>query len=151
MSQATTARAQGNGLQPQQAGLFIGSWEAGFDMPGAPRLTLDLMFNAPRSRVSGYGHLSQPVNPPLEIDSALTGEYSFIVFGAERRVLINMTGIPVDPHIPEHGPNMMVHMILDEDWRSGTCTFKYRSLGGEWHEIESAPVKERRLPVQAGQ
>lgn len=148
MSQTTTARAQGNGLLQQQVGLFIGSWEAGLGMLGSARLTLDLTFNAPRHTVSGYGHVSQPVSPPLEIDSQLTGDYTIVTIMDEPHVVINMTGYPVGPSIME--PNMVVHMVLDGGWQAGTCTFKYRSPGGEWHEVEDAPVKERRLPVQAG-
>jgi Domain of unknown function (DUF1842) len=136
------------------SGLFIGSWEIGnLGMPGAPILTVDLMFYAPMSTVTGHGRLSQAVNPPLEVDSRLSGNYTYMtVMPQSTHVLITLTGYPNTKWVgPVLEPNMEVRMVLEADWHTGTATYSYRSGDGEWSLIESVPVRERTAPVRAGE
>jgi Domain of unknown function (DUF1842) len=151
----TTRDATQNG---QLVGLFIGSWEIGKEsMPGAPTLTVDLMFDAPRSTVSGRGRLFQAVNPPLEVNSRCEGDYTYMtVMPHDTHILITLTGYPVTKW-PQGGgvgpvlePNLQVRMVLESDWRSGTATYSYRASDGEWHQVESVPVREQDVPIQAG-
>jgi hypothetical protein len=141
------------------SGLFIGSWEIGnHGMPGAPVLTVDLMFYAPMSTVTGHGRLSQALSPPLEVDSRCTGNYTYMtVMPQKTHILITLTGYPVIKWPAGGGiapiieTNMEVRMVLEADWHTGTATYSYRSPDGEWHQIESVPVREHTAPVRAGQ
>ncbi len=116
-----------------------------------------LLFDAPRDAVSGYGRLSQAVNPPLEVNSRLEGEYTpLTVVPQSTHILITLTGYPVVTWPPHGGvgpvlePNLHVRIALESDWKSGTATFSYRDSNGEWRQVKSVPVRELAVPVQAG-
>ena len=141
-------------------GLFIGSWETGKDRNStAPKLTLDLMFDAVNGRVNGYGNVSAEVstNPPLDIHSRCDGEYTYLtVMPEHNQIIITLVGYPTTQWAPHGGlglvlePNLKVHMLLTSDWESGTATYSYRTFDDQWHQIESVPVHKRAVAAQAG-
>lgn len=125
----------------QSIGVFPGAWESDESAVGAPHLRLDLMFNAPHHSVAGHGQVTQATNPPLDVESQLTGDYTY------------MTVMPQNTHVlvVVSGTDIEVRMVLDSNWESGTVTYRYRTQDGAWHTIESVPVKAVPLAARAGQ
>jgi hypothetical protein len=140
---AGTAVAKAN--SGHGAGLFIGSWEIGTMLPGAPLLTIHLALAASTCTVTGLGQITQATNPPLNVTSRLDGDYTYMtVMPDASHILITVTGYPVLNLPPGSGigpaiaPNLNLRMVLDSDWQRGTATFSYLAPDGTWQRIESA-------------
>lgn len=129
-------------------GLFIVSYEIGGQMPGAPLFKVNFSVYTPGETVSGMGHITQATNPPLDIATNLSGQYTYMcVMPKNCHILVTAIGHPmikwpqgggIGPVIP---PNAELRMVLSEDWRSGTANYKYQDSNGNWHQIADAPVK----------
>ena len=129
-------------------GLFIVSYEIGGEMPGAPLFTVKMSVYTPGETVSGIGHITQAINPPLDIPTNLNGQYTYMcVMPKNCHILVMATGTPIVkwPQGTGVGPvmatNCELRMVLTEDWKSGTANYKYMDANGNWHEITNAPVK----------
>ncbi|MBY8850708.1 DUF1842 domain-containing protein [Saccharothrix longispora] len=151
--------------QPQQnqestadrTGLFIGSWEAGARMPGAPLLRVDLMFEASSRYVSGHARITQAVSPPLDVRVAVQGDYTYLTVEPDRtHILLTLSGYPamswpsrggVGPVIP---PEMTARIVLDPGWQGGTANYRYLDSAGSWHSVEAVPVTRCDQPAVAG-
>lgn len=132
----------------RKTGLFIASYAIGGEMPGAPLFKLNLSIYTPGETVSGIGHITQAVNPPLDIATNLHGQFTYMcVMPHICHVLVTATGYPVIkwPHGGGIGPvipaNSELRMVLSDDWKSGTANYKYMDNEGSWHEITNAPVQ----------
>jgi hypothetical protein len=141
----TAGKAAAKSAMGQGAGLFIGSWEIGTMLPGAPLLTIHLALAAPSGTVTGLGQITQAINPPLDITSRLDGDYTYLtVMPDASHILVTVTGYPVLNMPPGGGigpvvaPNLNLRMVLDSDWQRGTATFSYLGPDGTWQRIESA-------------
>jgi hypothetical protein len=129
-------------------GLFIVSYDIGGNMPGAPLFKVNLSVFTPGETVHGIGHITQATNPPLDVATKLSGQYTYMCVMPEScHILVTATGYPVikwpqgggvGPVIP---PNVELRLVLSEDWKSGTANYKYRDGSGNWDEITNAPVK----------
>ncbi len=129
-------------------GLFIVSYEIGGNMPGAPLFKVNFSVYTPAKRVTGLGHITQAINPPLDIGTNLQGQYTYMcVMPDTCHILITATGYPIIKW-PQHGgvgpvipPNSDLRMVVGDDWKSGTANYHYLDSKGGWHEITDAPVK----------
>jgi hypothetical protein len=129
-------------------GLFIASYEIGGEMPGSPLFKVNFSVYTPGETVHGIGHITQTTNPPLDIATNLSGQYTYMcVMPKSCHILVTATGHPIikwpqgggiGPVIP---PNVELRMVLNEDWKSGTANYKYMDSKGMWHEVTNAPVK----------
>lgn len=93
--------------------------------------------------------LKQATNPPLNIGTNLTGQYTYMcVMPNTCHILINATGTPIVKW-PQGGggvgpallPNTELRMVVTDDWKSGTANYKYIDIQGNWHDVKDAPVK----------
>jgi hypothetical protein len=135
-------------VSEEKTGLFLACYEIGGDMPGAPLFKLNLGVYTPAETVSGIGHITQAISPPLDIGTKLEGKYTYMcVMPKSCHILITATGHPmikwpqgagIGPVIP---PNVDLRMVVTEDWKSGTANYNYCDDQGKWHEITNAPVK----------
>jgi hypothetical protein len=131
-----------------KTGLFIVSYTVGNEIPGAPLLNLDLMVNTPNKEINGAGSVTQAINPPLDVKSKISGDYSYMtVMPNSTHILLVLTGYP-NIKWPKGGgigpvimPNLEVRLVLNDDWKSGTGNFTYTDNEGEKQEIEGVPVK----------
>ena len=131
----------------ESVGLFPVCYKIGGQMPGAPLFKVSLLVYTPGKTVSGYGVITQAVNPPLRIVTKLHGDFTYMtVMPRNVHILVTATGYP-DVRWPIHGgvgpvilPNVDLRMVLTEDWKSGTANYKYVDADGVWHEINDAPV-----------
>lgn len=131
----------------ENVGLFPVCYNIGGQMSGAPLFKVSLLVYAPDKTVSGYGVITQAVNPPLRIKTKLSGDFTYMtVMPKNVHILVTATGHP-SVHWPSHAgigpvilPNVELRMVLTEDWKSGTANYKYVDKKGNWHEINDAPV-----------
>lgn len=117
-------------------------------MPGAPLFRINFGVYTPGETVSGIGHITQAINPPLDVGTHLDGQYTYMcVMPKNCHILITATGYPITKW-PQGGgvghvilPNVDLWMVVAEDWKSGTANYKYMDGNGNWHEVKDAPVK----------
>ncbi len=148
MSTTTAATAaQKNGSTA--VGLFPVAYQIGGNMPGAPTFNVHLLVNTPNERITGYGTITQTTNPPLNIDTKLEGNYTYMtVMPNNSSILVVATGYPVINWPPNGGvgpvlmPNVELRMVLSDDWAGGTANYQYQGSDGQWQSITNAPVKK---------
>lgn len=125
-----------------KTGLFLVSYDIGGDKPGAPLFKINFSIYTPGEIVSGIGHITQAINPPLDIGTTLSGQYTYMcVMPKNCHILITATGHQIIKGPPVIPTNVELRMIVTEDWKSGTANYKYFDKEGNWHEITNAPVK----------
>lgn len=128
-------------------GLFIASFQVGGDKPGAPSFRINMSVYTPGETISGIGHITQAVNPPLDIPTNIQGQFTYMcVMPNNYHILVTATGYPIIKW-PQGGgvgpvlqPNVELRMVLTEDWKTGTANYKYQDNKGNWQEITNAPV-----------
>lgn len=131
----------------KKLGLFIVSYQIGSNMPGAQTFTINLSVYTPGETVSGIGHIFQATNPPLNIATNLSGQYTYMtVMPQHSHILVTASGTQIIkwPQGAGVGPvlptNVELRMVLDEDWQSGTANYKFLDNEGNWREVTNAPV-----------
>ena len=135
-------------ITKEKVGLFLASLQIGGDKPGAPLFMVKFLVYTPGRTLSGIGDITQAVNPPVDVNTNLHGDYSYMcVMPKNCHLLVIATGYPIIKW-PHHGgigpvlqPNVHLRMVLTEDWKTGTATYQYVTPDGKWHEVENAPVK----------
>lgn len=135
-----------------KTGLFIVSYDIGGELPGAPLFKVNLSVFTPAETVSGIGHITQAVNPPLNIGTKLEGHYTYMcVMPQTCHILVTATGSMIVkwPQGGGIGPvipcNVELRMLLAEDWVSGTANYKYLDNQGQWREVTNAQVKKTQV------
>lgn len=129
-------------------GLFIVGYQIGGDKPGAPLFKVHLTVHTPTETINGLGQITQAIHPPLDVSTKLEGNYTYMtVMPHNVHILVTATGYPL-VQWPQHTgigpvilPNVHLQMVLSEDWKTGTASYKYIDNNGKWHKIEDAPVK----------
>ena len=131
----------------KKVGLFRVSYQIGEEMPGAPLLTLNLGVYTPEEKITGIVHITQATNPPLEFASNFDGHFTYMCTMKDCHILVTGEGYPMIKW-PKGGgigpvilPNFQLHMVLTEDWKSGTANYKYQDKDGKWHQVTNQPVK----------
>ncbi len=134
----------------QEVGLFPVKYRIATPRIGSPILTLQLLISTPNQKITGHGHATQATNPPLTINSNMVGSYHYLVFGADVKITASLTGYPDAPLgsglAPILLPDLEVNLVLAQDWKSGTASYRYRDVQGKWHFIEDAAVTFQESP-----
>ncbi|PWB35140.1 hypothetical protein DCO48_03920 [Pseudomonas sp. SDI] len=122
-------------------GLFPLSYVIGTDAAGAQRLLLDLLVYTPERTVNGHAHITQAINPPLDLQLSAWGSYSYltVVPVSQGKILITAQG--------NHGgptANSIVafklHLVVDNDWKTGVASYQYLN-NGQWVSVNQVPAK----------
>jgi hypothetical protein len=132
-----------------RVGLFLATWDIGTGLPGAPNLHLAVTVNTPQGMIQGFGTITQAVAPPgVDVNTQVHGSYAILIFGGDEQISVSLSGYPVYFHIPPmggHGPVLMpnfgLHMLLDDDWQSGTASYWYLDSQGQRQNVDNVPVK----------
>lgn len=128
-----------------QAGAFLVNYRIGTGQPGAPTFTVHLVISAPNRAANGAGQITQAVNPPLQLPTSLSGEYTYMtVMPDNSKILLTLRGEgPINPIQPLLASNVRVWLVLSTDWQSGTANYEYRygNDSNNWQKIEGVPVK----------
>jgi len=132
-----------------KTGLFLTCYEIGaVGVPGAPVLKTCLTVCTPQETISGAGSVTQAVNPPVDIQTIITGQYTYMtVMPNTSKILVIAEGYPPVKFPSGAGigpvilPNVQLRMVLDECWEKGVAEFKFCDASGCWHEVKNVPVK----------
>lgn len=127
-------------VQQQNVGLFPVSYLIGTGQPGAQSLALNLLVSTPQQHVTGNAAVTQATNPPLDVDSDVWGEYTYmtVMKPGVSKILITAQG--------NHGGpgsnsiiNFKIHLVVGTDWREGVANYEYFD-GQRWHELNNVPA-----------
>jgi hypothetical protein len=129
-------------------GLFLASYEIGSGMPGAPMLHVTMTVDTPGESIAGLSHVTQAVNPPLDVASRLSGDFTYMTVMPQRTsILVTATGYP-QVSWPPHGgigpvlpANLHLRMVLQDDWRAGTANVSYLLADGSGNSLTDVPVR----------
>ncbi|WP_137940226.1 DUF1842 domain-containing protein [Chitinivorax sp. B] len=116
---------------------------------GAPVLTLDLLVDAPRKRVSGLASIFQSTNPPVEFKADVWGTFSKAKLdpAVEHHIILSLAGSPSGP-TSQLAETFHLHGILNQDWQGGYASYRY-FYGNRWQQVNHAvitPDNEPRAP-----
>ncbi|BAU28998.1 uncharacterized protein DUF1842 [Aneurinibacillus soli] len=129
-----------------QVGLFLARYQIGGDKPGAPSFHLDLAVSTPKELVSGLGHITQAVNPPIDYTYHVQGNFTYMtVMPNDTHILVvgNGTRESILPGVDNSSdsPTLTFRIVLEGDWKSGVANYQYLDEDGNVHRISDAPVK----------
>lgn len=105
-------------------------------------VSLHVSLHVAGKQVTGFGRVSQATNPPVDVLSKLSGEWSYMCTMTSCNILVVLDGVNL------HGvENTKVRMSLADNWQSGAASFQYLN-NGEWHDCEIAKVElSEPLPI----
>jgi len=116
-----------------------GHFSIGTHMAGAVTFTCALTLSG--GRAVGMGAVTQAINPPLDIDTYLSGTVANIVWGADVTQVIALTGHAYRTPMPPNPENVECTMQLDSR-NPAKCTASLSYLeDGVWHTLENLPVQ----------
>ena len=127
----------------RSVGSFPVSFQIGGGKPGAVTFDVHLVISTPTKKVNGAGTLTQSTNPPLDLATFLTGEYTFMTVMPpdQSKILVTAKGVgAVSPIEPLEAHNVNLRMVLSTDWKSGVANYDYLR-DGKWNSVDNAPVK----------
>ncbi len=116
---------------------------------GGVTQTINLIIDTLNREVIGTSQVFQSTNPPLDVQSNLYGEFTYMtVMHGHSRILLTATGYPKNeiwPLVmgvptPLFPANLKLRMVLDEDWKRGIATYSYRDRDGKMVEMINIPV-----------
>ncbi|MGH2720910.1 MAG: DUF1842 domain-containing protein [Actinomycetota bacterium] len=129
-------------------GLFVASYDIGTRAPGAPSFAVHLTVSTPAEHVTGQGRITQAVNPPVDVSTALDGDFTYMTLMPDTsHILVTLTGHPIVNWPPGGGigpvilPNVQLRMVLVEDWSSGTANYRDLTDDGTWRTVSNVPVR----------
>ncbi|AZD21424.1 MULTISPECIES: DUF1842 domain-containing protein [Pseudomonas] len=129
-----------SGSTTSPVGLFPLSYRIGNPTPGAPSLTLDLLVYTPEQTVRGTSVVTQATNPPLDLQSDVWGQYTYLTVmpPSSSKILVTAQGNQGGP-----GSNSIVtfkiQLVVDHDWKNGIANYQYYN-GQRWVSVENAPA-----------
>lgn len=129
-------------------GLFHTRLNVSNQLLGAPVLTLDLLVDTVKKKVSGVASIYQSTWPPLNFRARVWGEYSEVklVPTAESHIILTLDGSPSGP-LSQIAQTFGLKGILGADWASGFVDYKYQE-DGTWHAVKHAAVSQAPVVVQ---
>lgn len=129
-------------------GQFTAAYEIGTGALGAPNFRIEITVNTINKTINGTGEITQPVNPPLLVQTRLYGMYMPMATTPTARphILIAATGTPAITLLPVGirsllAPNVYLFMALAPDGKTGRASYKYKGPKGQWVEVTDVPVK----------
>lgn len=116
-------------------------------LDGAPTFKLSLLFNFEHGTVTGYGQITQAVNPPVNLPTRLQGVFFPITtLTVNDPISVSLTGV-LRTQVPiELLPDVYLHMQLSADLTSGTASYRYQQdLSCPWVQVNNVPVHAQVL------
>jgi hypothetical protein len=121
-------------------GLFHTRLNVSNHLLGAPVLSLDLLVDTVKKKVSGVASLYQSTYPPLNFRARVWGEYSEtkLLPATENHIILTLDGSPSGP-LSQIAQTFHLKGILGADWVSGFVDYRYDEQG-TWHVVKHAAV-----------
>lgn len=129
--------------------IIVEHFSIGTEKPGAVTFNCSLVSSSSGGQLTGMGHITQAINPPLDMTTYLYGNsVSFIGWGAI--TIITLTGLDFGPFKHWHGgvgpvdPENVKCTIYTDRGNLEKCTANLSYLHeGKWITLENQPVKVR--------
>lgn len=122
-------------------GLFHTRLIASNSLLGAPVLTLDIVVDTVRKKVSGTASVFQSTWPPVNFHARVWGDYSEarLTPSAENYIILTLDGSPSGP-LSQIAQTFHLKGILG-DWTSGFVDYRYNN-GGLWQDVRHVAVHQ---------
>ncbi|RON47801.1 DUF1842 domain-containing protein [Pseudomonas frederiksbergensis] len=129
-----------SGSNQQPVGLFPLAYRIGTSAPGAQTLALNLLVFTPEETVSGTANITQAINPPLDLDSDVWGEYTYLTVMSPgvSKILITAQGNQGGPG-SNSIVNFKIQLVVGTDWKAGIANYQYFD-GQRWVEVNNVPA-----------
>lgn len=128
----------------KNVGLFNANYRISKHLAGGVEMNLNLTVNTVNKRITGVAHITQAINPPMNIISEIQGDYNYMCTMDSCRILIVAEGVspfqPLIRDVPLIHKNLTLRIVLDENWQSGVANYKY-CINNVWHEVSQAKVE----------
>ena len=115
--------------------LFRASYLISNHLHGGISFKMELIIDSKTNKVVGIGQINQATSPIKVIATQLNGDYSYMCTNNSCNILLVAEGVspfhPLIHGIPQNYKNVSLRMSLQEDWKSGTATYKFL-YDGEW-------------------
>ena len=133
-------------MENQEVTVFPVKYRISNNLQGGVSFNVNLFVDVYHKKVSGSGTIFQATNPPLNIPTALHGDYSYMATTASTNILIVAEGInPLIPIVPGV-PNAKLRIVLDSNWKTGTAYYSYLNEG-QW--IKVGPQRVEAVEISA--
>ncbi|MGH1383140.1 DUF1842 domain-containing protein [Kordia sp.] len=118
--------------------VFLLNLLIGESMPGAITCTMNLGVTPKTRTVQGRSVVFQAVNPPLHVESAVTGKYNYLCTNTSCHIMIVVSGYTEN----ERGSlkNFEARILLEDNWESGTANYSFLR-DGEWVKMSNQKVR----------
>lgn len=122
-------------------GLFHTRLIASNSLLGAPVLTLDIVVDTARKKVSGTASVFQSTWPPVNFHARVWGDYSEarLTPSTETYIILTLDGSPSGP-LSQIAQTFHLKGILN-DWTSGFIDYRYND-GGQWQDVRHVAVHQ---------
>lgn len=122
-------------------GLFHTRLIASNSLLGAPVLTLDIVVDTVRKKVSGTASVFQSTWPPVNFHARVWGDYSEarLTPSTETYLILTLDGSPSGP-LSQIAQTFSLKGILN-DWTSGFVDYRYNE-GGQWQDVRHVAVHQ---------
>ncbi|KPA90212.1 MULTISPECIES: DUF1842 domain-containing protein [Pseudomonas] len=123
-------------------GLFHTRLNISQPLIGAPVLTLDLLVDTVRRKVSGIANLFQSTYPPIHFEAQVWGSYSEAKLSpsVESHIILTLAGSPSGP-LSQIAQTFHLSGILEANWASGFVDYRYYEQG-RWQQVRHAAVSQ---------
>jgi len=127
-------------------GLFHTRLTVSTALLGAPVLTLDLLVNTVKKKVSGVARVFKSTYPPVNFFADVWGDYSQLHLNpsTEGHIVLTLSGNPSGP-TSQIAETFHLQGILGIDWASGFASYKY-CYQGNWQDVQHAAVSQSMVP-----
>ncbi|WP_339490089.1 DUF1842 domain-containing protein [Pseudomonas sp. RL_5y_Pfl2_70] len=122
-------------------GLFHTRLIASNSLLGAPVLTLDIVVDTVRKKVSGTASVFQSTWPPVNFHARVWGDYSEarLTPSTETYLILTLDGSPSGP-LSQIAQTFHLKGILN-DWTSGFVDYRYNE-SGQWQDVRHVAVHQ---------
>lgn len=122
-------------------GLFHTRLIASNSLLGAPVLTLDIVVDTVRKKVSGTASVFQSTWPPVNFHARVWGDYSEarLTPSTETYFILTLDGSPSGP-LSQIAQTFHLKGILN-DWTSGFVDYRYNE-SGQWQDVRHVAVHQ---------
>ncbi|MEO3723562.1 DUF1842 domain-containing protein [Pseudomonas syringae] len=122
-------------------GLFHTRLIASNSLLGAPVLTLDIVVDTVRKKVSGTASVFQSTWPPVNFHARVWGDYSEarLTPSTETYLILTLGGNPSGP-LSQIAQTFSLKGILN-DWTSGFVDYRYNE-SGQWQDVRHVAVHQ---------
>lgn len=119
------------------ANVFLVNLRIGEELAGGITCTMNLGVSPTTKTVNGRSVVFQAINPPLHVESIVTGKYNYLCTAVNCYIMIVLNGYTED----EKGAfkNFEAKILLEDDWSSGVANYSfYRD--GDWYYMDNQKV-----------